>query len=87
MYDFQGQAPFLYELSNPVFLHYQTMKAADPEAFDALLEMGNVDDPPPRQGSAKILQWELNVVSLSLEAQLLPGHLDRRKHHGGGGGP
>jgi len=62
MYDFQGQAPFLYELSNPVFLHYQTMKAADPEAFDALLEMGNVDDPPPRQGSAKILQWELNVV-------------------------
>ncbi len=63
MYDFQGQAPFLYELSNPVFEHYKRMKAADPKGFDELLASGSVTDPPPREGSAKILQWELNIVS------------------------
>lgn len=62
MYDAQGQAPFLFDMVNPVFEHYKEMKVVDPEAFDLLLSVGTVDDPPPREGSGKIVEWEINVV-------------------------
>jgi hypothetical protein len=67
MYDAQGQAPFLFDMVNPVFEHYKEMKVVDPEAFDLLLSVGTVDDPPPREGSGKIVEWEINVVSLAAE--------------------
>ena len=58
--------PWLFDTASPLVETYKILRKEEPDLFHQLLNQPPQTEEGPWPGANKILEWEVNVVSLTL---------------------